>query len=60
MTEESLCDAPPFLSVIMPTYNEAATIEELVQRALDAAPAEKQVIVVDDGSADGMWELVRE
>jgi glycosyltransferase involved in cell wall biosynthesis len=40
------------LSVIIPVWNEAATIEEVVRRVL-AAPVEKEVIVVDDGSTDG-------
>ncbi len=42
----------PLLSVIVPVYNEAASIDALLQRVL-AAPYTKQVIVVDDGSTDG-------
>src|ERR1700690_2866565 len=44
------CDGPT-LSVIIPAFNEAATIEALVERVF-AAPYEKQIIVVDDGSSD--------
>ena len=36
--------------VLIPAFNEAATIRELVRRALAAVP---NVIVVDDGSTDG-------
>jgi glycosyltransferase involved in cell wall biosynthesis len=42
----------PLLSVVMPVFNEAATIEEIVQRVL-AVPIRTQLIVVDDGSTDG-------
>jgi glycosyltransferase involved in cell wall biosynthesis len=40
--------APTF--VVIPAFNEAATIRALVQRALDSVPS---VVVVDDGSTDG-------
>ena len=45
-------NAEPMLSVIMPVYNEAATVNEAIRRVL-AAPFEKQLIVIDDGSTDG-------
>ena len=51
-------EAGPPLTVLVPAYNEARTIEELLRRVLDAPPVEKQVIVVDDGSTDGTWEIV--
>ncbi|GAB6186273.1 glycosyltransferase family 2 protein [Thermopirellula anaerolimosa] len=41
----------PLLSVIVPVYNEARTIEEVLRRVLEV-PYDKQVIVVDDGSTD--------
>ena len=40
------------LTVIVPVYNEVATIAPLLDAVL-AAPYVKQVIVVDDGSTDG-------
>ncbi|MGH9057128.1 MAG: glycosyltransferase family 2 protein [Acidimicrobiales bacterium] len=40
------------LSVIVPCYNEAATVKELLTRVLDS-PYPAEVIVVDDGSTDG-------
>jgi dolichol-phosphate mannosyltransferase len=43
---------PPVLTVIVPAYNEAQTIDELLRRVL-ADPYPKEVIVVDDGSTDG-------
>jgi glycosyltransferase involved in cell wall biosynthesis len=39
------------LSVVIPVYNEAQTIEEIVAR-VRAVDMEKEIIVVDDGSAD--------
>jgi glycosyltransferase involved in cell wall biosynthesis len=40
------------LTVVIPVYNEAGTIAELVQRVL-AVPVDKEVVVVDDCSTDG-------
>lgn len=50
--------AEPTLSVIIPCYNERQTIAELLQRVHAAAPADKEVIVVDDASTDGTRELL--
>jgi dolichol-phosphate mannosyltransferase len=42
--------------VVLPTYNEAATIEEVLRRVRQAWP-EGRVLVVDDGSPDGTADL---
>jgi len=49
------------LSVIMPVYNEKATIREILNRvrAVDVG-MEKEIIVVDDGSTDGTRDILRE
>ena len=47
------------LSVVIPAYNESATIGEILRR-VRAAPVEKEIIVVDDGSSDGTWEVLQE
>jgi len=47
------------VSVVIPCYNEAGTIERLLA-AVHASPVDKkQVIVVDDGSTDGSVALLR-
>ena len=51
--------ASPLLTVIVPAYNEVDTIDESLSRVL-AAPCEKQIIVVDDGSQDGTVERLAE
>lgn len=43
------------LSVVMPCYNEVATIDEVVARVL-ASPFTRELLIVDDGSSDGTRE----
>ncbi len=50
--------AEPTLSVVIPCYNERQTIAELLQRVHAAAPADKEIIVIDDASTDGTRELL--
>ena len=40
------------LSVIMPVYNEAATIREIIRR-VEQVELDKELLIVDDGSTDG-------
>jgi glycosyltransferase involved in cell wall biosynthesis len=51
--------ARPLLSVVIPCFNEAATILDLLERVRSAPVASKQIIVVDDGSTDGTRELLQ-
>jgi glycosyltransferase involved in cell wall biosynthesis len=45
------------VSFIVPAYNEAATIEAVLE-AVDALPFERQIVVVDDGSTDDTAAIV--
>src|SRR6478672_11431129 len=47
------------MAVVVPTLNERENIEPLVQKILAADPR-LHVIVVDDGSADGTAQWVRD
>ena len=46
------------LSVIIPVYNEAGTILEVVKRVQET-PYDKEIIVVDDCSTDGTVEVLK-
>src|SRR4051794_34650916 len=47
----------PLLSVIVPCYNERATVAELLTRVREV-PIEKEIIVIDDQSTDGSRDVV--
>jgi glycosyltransferase involved in cell wall biosynthesis len=47
------------LSVIIPVFNEKATIHEILRR-VRAVPIKKQIVVVDDCSRDGTREMLKE
>ena len=49
----------PLLSVVMPVYNEAATVQEIVERVL-AVPVRVELIAVNDASSDGSRDLLEE
>jgi glycosyltransferase involved in cell wall biosynthesis len=44
--------------VIVPVYNEAAHVDELLH-AIQASPVRKEIIIVDDGSTDGTREKLQ-
>jgi glycosyltransferase involved in cell wall biosynthesis len=55
MTEiKSNADIEPCLSVVMPVFNEAATVENVVKNVLAQRPVQ-QLVIVDDASTDGTW-----
>jgi glycosyltransferase involved in cell wall biosynthesis len=47
------------LSVVMPIYNENATLKKVVEKVL-AVPLEIELVCVDDGSQDGSAEILEE
>jgi glycosyltransferase involved in cell wall biosynthesis len=48
------------LSVVMPVYNERATLRYVVERVLSAGTTPLELICVDDGSCDGSREILDE
>lgn len=59
MTEiKSNADIGPCLSVVMPVFNEAATIGEVVTTVLAQRPVQ-QLVIVDDYSTDGTWDQLQ-
>ncbi len=60
-----MIQAPPInqesylLSIVIPCFNERATLRQLVERVRAAPIARKQIVVVDDGSTDGTPEILR-
>jgi glycosyltransferase involved in cell wall biosynthesis len=48
----------PRVSVVMPVFNERATIEEIIRR-IQSVDTDKEIVIVDDGSTDGTREFLR-
>ena len=47
------------VSVIVPVYNESATVGAVIDRLLTIdLPAEREIIVVNDGSSDGTRDVL--
>ena len=55
MPNDSRPEAPPLLSVIIPAFNEARTIAQVIA-AVQAVDIDKEIIAIDDGSTDGTRE----
>jgi glycosyltransferase involved in cell wall biosynthesis len=55
---KSNADIEPCLSVVMPVYNEAATVADVIKTVLAQRPV-RQLIIVDDASRDGTWETLQ-
>jgi len=50
-------DIKPCVSVVMPVFNEVATVEKIVEQVLAQGPVQ-QLVIVDDASRDGSGELL--
>jgi glycosyltransferase involved in cell wall biosynthesis len=49
----------PCLTVVMPVYNESATVTEVAKVVLAQRPV-RQLVIVDDGSRDGTWTQLQQ
>ena len=56
--DEKSPGAPMRLSVVIPVYNEVATVQTLIDKVMDV-DLEKEIIIVDDGSTDGTRDVLR-
>jgi glycosyltransferase involved in cell wall biosynthesis len=48
----------PFLSIIIPCFNEEKTIKKLIKKILKVKNINKQIIVVNDGSLDKSFNII--
>jgi len=62
MTSSSQRPAPDklALTVILPTYNERENVPVLIRDILRSVRSPVQVLVVDDNSPDGTWQIVKQ
>jgi glycosyltransferase involved in cell wall biosynthesis len=59
MTEiKSNADIERCLSVVMPVFNEAATVADVIKTVLAQRPVQ-QLVIVDDASRDSTWEKLQ-
>ncbi len=56
LTDTSL----PLVCTVLPTYNERDNIAPLIRGVLESAVTPHMVLVVDDNSPDGTWQVVEE
>jgi len=49
----------PKLSVVIPVYNEASTIRQILEK-VNSVPIDKEIIVVDNASYDGTTQILKE
>ena len=47
------------ITILIPCYNEAKTIEKIVSKVIESEVSEKEIIIVDDYSNDGTKELLK-
>ena len=49
----------PLISIVVPVFNEARTVAEVIQRLTEIKlPAPREILVVNDGSTDGTREVL--
>ena len=48
----------PYLSVLIPAYNEERTLEHVIDAVLKV-PEDLEIVLVDDGSSDNTWQIMQ-
>lgn len=47
------------ISIVIPVFNSMDTLDEAFQSARTSGIADQEIILVDDGSTDGSWDVIR-
>ncbi|MDH5794100.1 MAG: glycosyltransferase, partial [Candidatus Bathyarchaeota archaeon] len=58
-SSSGLTNGTPLVTVIVPAYNEEKAIGKTVVALLELSYVNKEIIVVDDGSTDGTFEIAK-
>ena len=60
-TTEAIIDKHQGISIILPTFNESGSINEMILSLLELTQHHQiEILIVDDDSADGTANIVRE
>ena len=57
---EAILDKKPLVSVITPVYNHEKYIAQTIQSILDQTYQNWEMLIVDDCSKDGSWDIIQE
>jgi poly-beta-1,6-N-acetyl-D-glucosamine synthase len=60
LTEEEIPETYPFISIIVPAYNESEVIQSSLASLLELRYPYYEIIAVDDGSTDGTYERMKD
>jgi poly-beta-1,6 N-acetyl-D-glucosamine synthase len=60
LAHEEIIESYPFVSIIVPAYNEAEVIQSSLSSLLELRYPYYEIIAVDDGSTDGTYEKMKE
>jgi biofilm PGA synthesis N-glycosyltransferase PgaC len=60
LSQDDTPDVYPFVSIIVPAFNEAEVIQSSLSSLLELRYPYYEIIAVDDGSTDGTFERMRE